>query len=267
VFQRWQKIIGAILVGINFLVVVFLCPETRFERTGHGSAEPIVLDTLSQDANTAEKTMADSEQKQPTDRPCDISDTPIDTIAKKSWSQQLKPWSPLAQNLSLFKLFLRPWPLIAYPEIIFSTLVTAIAVAWVVGINILNSFVLQAPPYSWSPAVNGLINIPGFLGNVCGALIGGPLVDWYSDWHARRNGGIFQPESRLTLLIVPGIMVPTGCLVFGYGVENVFHWTSLFFGYGMVSVGLTAIPTITMTWISDLVCQHALLFLLRFLVC
>jgi hypothetical protein len=84
----------------------------------------------------------------------------LDTVPKKPWSQQLKLWSPLPKDLSLFELFLRPWPLIVYPEVIFSTLATAFALAWVVGINILNSFVLQAPPYSWSPAVNGLINIP-----------------------------------------------------------------------------------------------------------
>ena len=153
----------------------------------------------------------------------------------------------------MFELFLRPWPLIVYPEVIFSTLATAFALAWVVGINILNSFVLQAPPYSWSPAVNGLINIPGLLGNICGALVGGPLVDWYSDWRARKNNGVFQPESRLTLLIFPAVMVPAGCLAFGYGVQETLHWTSLFFGYGMVATGLTTIPCITMTYISDCV--------------
>jgi hypothetical protein len=224
---------------VNFLVVVFLCPETRFDRARHGLAEPLTPSRTASDENTLEKTISNPDQ--PVHRSSDTSDTtPLDTVPKKLWAQQLE-------------LFLRPWPLIVYPEVIFSTLATAFALAWVVGINILNSFVLQAPPYSWSPAVNGLINIPGFLGNICGALVGGPLVDWYSDRHASKNGGVFHPESRLTLLIFPAVMVPAGCLAFGYGVQNTLHWTSLFFGYGMVATGLTTIPCITMTYISDCV--------------
>ena len=233
--------------------MVLLCPETRYDRAGHGLAEPLTTSNPVSDANTLEKTISNTDQ-QPVHRPSDTSDTtPLDTIPKKPWSQQLKLWSPLPKDLSLFELFLRPWPLIVYPEVIFSTLATAFALAWVVGINILNSFVLQAPPYSWSPAVNGLINIPGLLGNICGALVGGPLVDWYSDYRARKNGGVFQPESRLMLLLFPGVMVPAGCLAFGYGVQETLHWTSLFFGYGMVATGLTTIPCITMTYISDCV--------------
>ncbi|KEQ89688.1 MFS general substrate transporter [Aureobasidium pullulans EXF-150] len=248
---RWHKIIAAILVAINFLVVVFLCPETRFDRTGHGHVKPLTPSRTASDTNTLEKDVPSPDQ-QLIHRPSDTSDTtPLSTIPKKPWAQQLKLWSPLPKDLSLFELFLRPWPLIVYPEVIFSTLATAFALAWVVGINILNSFVLQAPPYSWSPAVNGLINIPGLLGNICGALVGGPLVDWYSDWRARKNNGVFQPESRLTLLIFPAVMVPAGCLAFGYGVQETLHWTSLFFGYGMVATGLTTIPCITMTYISD----------------
>ena len=66
-------------------------------------------------------------------------------------------------------------------------------------------------------------------------------MDRYSDWRARKNGGVFEPETRLFLLIIPAVVVPAGCILFGYGVQDVMHWTTLFFGYGMVSVGLTAV--------------------------
>lgn len=229
-------------------MVLLACPETRFDRSGHGIAEPLTLDPGLSDPNTLEKTI--SAENQVIHR---LSDTPTHSVPKKPWFKQLALWSQVPKDVSLVELFLRPFPLIVYPEVVFSTLATAFALAWVVGINILNSFVLQAPPYSWSPAINGLINIPGLLGNICGALVGGPLVDWYSDWRARKNGGVFRPESRLTLLIFPALMVPAGCLAFGYGVQYSLHWTSMFFGYGMVAVGLTTIPCITMTYISDIV--------------
>ncbi|UJO25364.1 hypothetical protein CLAFUW4_14672 [Fulvia fulva] len=142
--------------------------------------------------------------------------------------------------------------MLAYPAVILAFLDFAISLAWVVAVNILNPFILQAPPYSWSPSINGLINIPGLLGNLVGAFIGGWVVDRYSDWRSwKKGGGVFQPETRLHLLFVPALVVPAGCLAFGYGVRETLHWTSLFFGNGMVSVGLTAVPTMTMTYVSD----------------
>lgn len=63
--------------------------------------------------------------------------------------------------------------MLAYPSVIFSFLCYSISLVIVVAVNILNPFVLQAPPYSWNPQVNGLINIPGLLGNLFGAWAGG----------------------------------------------------------------------------------------------
>lgn len=136
-------------------------------------------------------------------------------------------WSGVPKDGNLALMFIRPLPLISYPAVIFAFLGYAVSLAWVVAINILNSFILQAPPYNWSPAINGLINIPGLLGNIVGAILGGWLVDKYSDWKSKKHGGTFVPESRLTLLIFPAILVPAGCLLFGYGVANVMNWTTL----------------------------------------
>ncbi|KAK4889491.1 hypothetical protein LTR28_002761, partial [Elasticomyces elasticus] len=84
-----------------------------------------------------------------------------------------------------------------------------------------------APPYNWGAS----INIPGLLGNLFGAFAGGWMVDRYCDWRSKKNGGVFRPEYRLDLLVVPAVLAPAGCLVFGYGVQETLDWTSLFFGY------------------------------------
>ena len=63
--------------------------------------------------------------------------------------------------------------MVAYPSVMYAFLCYSISLVIVVAVNILNPFVLQAPPYSWSPQINGLINIPGVLGNLFGAYAGG----------------------------------------------------------------------------------------------
>ncbi|KAK4982407.1 hypothetical protein LTR66_009282 [Elasticomyces elasticus] len=175
----------------------------------------------------------------------------ISQVPKKSWIREMSLWSGVPADTNLFKMFIRPLPLLAYPAVIFAFLGYAVSLAWVVAINILNSFVLQAPPYNWGASINGLINIPGLLGNLFGAFAGGWVVDRYCDWRSKKNGGVFRPEYRLDLLVVPAVLAPAGCLVFGYGVQETLNWTSLFFGYGMVAVALTAVPCITMSYVSD----------------
>lgn len=255
---RWHKRMAAIFSAVNWLVVVFFCPETRYDRgdTEQFPFSPSSASDLASDEDKSpgelEKTMSASEKQVPTSplgTPGMHAQKPI-----KTWSQQLSLWSGVPKDTNLLKMFIRPFPLVVYPAVIFAFLGYAVSLAWVVAINILNSFVLQAPPYNWGPAINGLINIPGLLGNLFGAFAGGWLVDRYSDWRSKKNNGLFQPESRLTLLIIPGFIVPAGCLVFGYGVQETLHWISLFFGYGMISVGLTAVsipPTPRLTWCED----------------
>lgn len=254
---RWHKWIAVIFTGINFLAVLFFVPETRYERdaskafgetvSGMSSEEVISSDeetkrASSDDEGNVVKTATHVAKEVP-------GAGAKDTVPKKTYLQQLSLWSGVPKESNIFEMFVRPFPLIVYPAVLFAFLGYAVSLAWVVAVNILNSFILEAPPYNWSVAINGLINIPGLLGNLIGAFFGGWLVDRYSDWRAKKNNGIFQPETRLTLLIVPALTVPAGCLVFGYGVARNLSWVSLFFGYGMISVGLTAVPIIGMTYV------------------
>lgn len=261
---RWHKWITVILMAINFLTVLLFVPETRYYRNGDlNTAErptrfPILSSgQLSQTPPSATKEQPGAEESQ--DPPSAVLPAELPVLApqaevpKKTYWQELSLWSGTAPDISFFKSFLRPLPMIVYPCVIYAFLGYAVALVLTVSINILNPFVLQAPPYNWSPMINGLINIAGFLGNIAGAYAGGWLVDVYSDWKARRNGGIFEPESRLWLLVLPTLVTGAGCLVFGYGVEEKLPWISLFFGYGMVSFALTAVPTITMAYVSDCV--------------
>lgn len=89
------------------------------------------------------------------------------------------------------------------------------------------------------------------MGTLFGAFTGGYLTDAYAAWDARRHGGMFRPESRLPLLIIPGLLVPTGLLMFGYGATQHWHWAILFVANGFINVGITAVASIGMVYVSD----------------
>ncbi|KAH7126815.1 major facilitator superfamily domain-containing protein [Dendryphion nanum] len=240
---RWHKWIAVILTAINFVAVALFVPETRY-----------IPDQMA-NASTPASTSSDmvNEKTMPPGvkiirRP---SDDLIGQVPKKTFVQELSLWSGTTPETNLFKAFVRPFPLIVYPAVIFSFLCYSISLVIVVAVNILNPFVLQAPPYSWQPQINGLINIPGFLGNLVGSYVGGDLVDTFCSWRTRKNMGTYEPETRIYMLVIPFFLTSAGCVLFGYGVERTLSWVALFFGYGLISVALTATPTTTMAYVSD----------------
>lgn len=142
-------------------------------------------------------------------------------------------------------------------------------------INILSSVVLIPPPYNFSVGAVGLINIPGLstslilcspngkvlpefglttactVGQGLGAIIGGICIDKWAEYRARRNGGVFKPETRLTVILIPSAIVFIGVVLFGFACERQMSWPVIFVAYGFVSVGLTSIPSIGMTYVCD----------------
>lgn len=255
---RWHKWIAVIFTAINFFTVLLFVPETRYFRdenqnvaASNNNSTASLPSEESPGFGTTDSNKRGSVHDLTKELPAaPATNTPI---PKKTWRQEMSLWSGIAPNTNLPKMFIRPFPMFVYPSVIYAFLGYAVSLVVTVSVNILNSFVLQAPPYSWSPLINGLINIPGLIGNICGAYAGGWMVDVFCDWRTRRNKGLFEPENRLWLLVLPMVITGAGCLVFGYGVERTLNWTSLFFGYGMVSFALTAVPTVTMAYVSDCV--------------
>ncbi|KAA8614739.1 ProP Permease of the major facilitator superfamily [Pyrenophora tritici-repentis] len=236
---RWQKWITVILTAINFIAIILFVPETRYKReevdgvddASYPSNERIVL--------TQEKASQDI-----------IGHGNVQQLPKKTWAQDLSLWSGTSET-NIAKIFIRPFPMIVYPAVIYAFLCYSISLVITVAVNILNPFVLQAPPYNWSPQINGLINIPGILGNVFGSWAGGNLVDAWCKWRTTRYLGVYEPESRIYMVAIPLVITTSGSILFGYGVQDALSWVSLFFGYGMISVALTAIPTVTLAYLSD----------------
>jgi len=225
---RWHKWISFILTIINWVVVVLLVPETRYDRSEAAISAGAPAKSQPSSPPSEKNDARDAVRSSPLDSPDDPEkDAGSTQVPRNTFAQDLRLYSGTPKDESILTLFLRPLPLIVYPAVIFAFLGYAVSLAWSLSINFLNPFVLQAPPYNWSVAIDGLINIPGLIGNLFGAWAGGWLVDRYSDWQSRRHGGVFQPETRLHLLIIPAVLTPAGCLMFGYGVERTLHWTSM----------------------------------------
>ena len=240
----WQ--LTGIVCGVSFLSIFLFFPETRYPRKSVMGEE------------TAEQESRPSTEKEAVETTESQQHTPAGT--KKTFFQELKPWSPLNTESNYIGLLLRPWPMLVYPATLYSYLTFSAQLAFYICIYATYASVFQLPPYSMSTGVSGLINISASIGCFIGAYCGGALTDTFIKYRARRNKGIFEPETRLVAMIMPFFLVPVGLLMYipsisvlmrnryGLGVQNQTSWAVPFVGTGFVGFGLTAVPTITMTY-------------------
>ena len=122
---RWYCWICAILSGIIMILFVFLVPETRFERPS-AAINALAIDDADIESNIAyDKETVTEGARAIEDVDKMVAPTPsLSTTQdrKKSYLQTLSLWSGRSKETGLFALFIRPFPLILYPTILWATL-------------------------------------------------------------------------------------------------------------------------------------------------
>jgi hypothetical protein len=230
------------------IVIFFFFEETRFYR--RPTEEPI---------------------EPPTDQKHEVLVTEASTIPRKSLLQRLNPWSGIHPTTSYLAFFIRPWPMLAYPAVLYSFLTFSASVSWSICLLDTSAAVFQEPPYNMTPGINSLIYIATIIGMSIGAWVGGPLTDILAVRYARRHNGVFEPEVRLVVMLAPFFLVPVGLLMYflrllipsspskspppsaadgryGVGIANQTHWIVPWIGGGIILFGNASIPTITLTY-------------------
>jgi hypothetical protein len=110
---------------------------------------------------------------------------------------------------------------------------------------------MGAPPYNFSIGQQGLVFLSPCIGNLIGSFLCGYLNDGLARWSSRRNGGVFEPEMRLPVVLFPALLVPTGLLMFGLGIHNGLHWIVPTIGAGLNGIALTGIGSVAQPYMMD----------------
>lgn len=122
--------------------------------------------------------------------------------------------------------------LLQYPPILITVYYTAIVFAtyYLICVSIEDTFAVA--PYSWSPVIVGIAYIPGGLGLLFGAIIGGRWQDAIMARTARKEGRydevgelILHPVDRLgENCLMAGILFPGALFWWGWTAEKQVFW-------------------------------------------
>ena len=188
------------------LIAVFLfIPETQFPRTSLAQAPSAQLPSR----------VPQSDKNPKTDVSVTVEDNSV--VARKSYLQQLNPWSginPNGQKASFVSLSLRSWPLIIYPAVAYATVVFGFAVCGILMCIATYSIVFESPPYNMDAGIASLMFLFLAGGAFIGSFYGGLGTDLLSRYLSSKNHGVFEPESRLILLVGPLLLLPSGMIMY-----------------------------------------------------
>jgi MFS family permease len=254
----WTFYFVAIFTGACLPLIVFFVPETAFRRDAHLSTDMASSDDLNiyqksgENGHELQSTRPETAQeKNGTESGSQRgltenaeSQTP-NPIPKASYSQMLLPFNGRKSDENYLRLLLRPFPLFAHPAILWACLIQGCMIGWTVFIGIILAAIFLGPPLFWTEVKTGYSYAGAFIGAIAGFLVAGGLADWSAKLMTRRNGGIYEPEFRI-ILVIP--MCIFGCLgLYGFGITadrpiDFPHITPIiFFGFEVMGMVIGAV--------------------------
>lgn len=218
---RWAFWLLAITFGVALVLTIFLFPETSFRRAHSFGADDL---DITENINTDPHNRLPASMEKPglaEPISLDIAHGSVSGTApawKKFLGIDAAPTGTLTQAL---KALVSPLSLLRHPAVIWGCLMWAVTFTWVIIQGAIADQVWQAPPYNLSAtAVGNIVGIAPLIGSALGCLIGGALCDWIGQAIAKRNGGIYEPEFRLWIILPTLIAMIIGIFGLAEAIER-----------------------------------------------
>ncbi|KAK2599269.1 hypothetical protein N8I77_011039 [Diaporthe amygdali] len=247
-YTGWRDSYLALAISLTLLFVVFLFTyeETKYVPVLQGVSE----------ASPSEAQHLDGEDEKDKVDGLDLSLHQANSNARgaepiplASYRQRLR-WVTYSSE-SLWKIAYFPAYIILLPHVLFSAVQYAAGISWLVIMASTIPIVFTQPPYNFNTDGIGLMNLGPFVGNLIGSFYSGLLSDRSVRWLARRNGGYYEPEMRLYLLLPPALFMAGGIIMFGTTADRGMHWIYPSIGGALFAFGLGAIGDAALTLVID----------------
>ncbi|KAL4971926.1 major facilitator superfamily domain-containing protein [Aspergillus desertorum] len=191
------------------------------------------------------------------DTKCDGSAQATDVLTSELEAYRQKPYRErlalvTKTDNSIWENVKRPLiALVSFPAVTFTAFVWGCFLSWFSIIATTQSSYLALPPYNYNSSQIGLFNLPPSIGGLLGGVLSGPVNDWYVLWRAKRNNGVFEPETRLHMALPAIAATPVGLLDFGIGLTRGWPWWSLALGSGVFGFAMFSIGACALTYLAD----------------
>lgn len=278
---RWVWYIMTILLGVLTVLFFFFYEETHYQRNGtvlvhegvvtaseasaHGNVNNLPGRTLHDDGMTTPEKQSQGDEKTGAHeslRDVDNATPQVQTsshhyidysIPAKPYREKIKLWHPAPGSFlhycrHSYQCFLVMWHI---PSVFYMAVLNGAAnTATIICITMYSEYLLDAP-YNFNEADIGLMGVAGFVGTALCAPFVGRLSDRMIIWMAKRNGGIYEPEMRLWLILWSAPFFALGQLLFGLALAHKQPWPVVAVGYAIVYFATTPAASLSLTYLTD----------------
>ncbi|KAH3915484.1 hypothetical protein HBI56_149610 [Parastagonospora nodorum] len=169
----------------------------------------------------------------------------------KSYRHSLRPWNGRLVKDKWFRVMIRPFILFAYPAVLWSSLVYALAIGWLIVLSESVAHIYEDTSYNFTPLQVGLVYISPFIGGVLGTAVAGKVSDLVVRYLARKNDGVYEPEFRLLMALPITLATVIGLMGFGWSAEERDNWIVPTVFFGVISFGCSLASTTAVTFVVD----------------
>ncbi|KAI1926343.1 hypothetical protein LOZ58_004117 [Ophidiomyces ophidiicola] len=175
-----------------------------------------------------------------------------------SFVESLKIWNGRIARDRWIRVMVRPFILLAYPAVLWSSMVYALSVGWLIVLSeAVAEIYRNKDVYNFSALSTGLVYISPFVGGILGTIVAGRVSDVIVRYMSRRNGGIYEPEFRLVMSAPIAICTSMGLMGFGWSAQEKEKWIVPTVFFGILSFGCTLGSTTSITFCVDSYRQYA----------
>ncbi|ERS98568.1 hypothetical protein HMPREF1624_05353 [Sporothrix schenckii ATCC 58251] len=228
---------------LQTLLTLFFMPESAFHRTGalniDGGTHRVEVEGASEKAGIEHR-----------DGPA-IDNDGINDVPQ-TFVQSLMPYSGYWDRVSFWRTLLQPFCMLASPIVLWATLLFTTCISWLVLISITLSQIFSAPPYSFSVSSVGATNVSSFVATLLATAIAGPAIDGVVKAMSRRNGGTFEPEFRLPIMVTYLLFTATGFFAWGQSLFDQDAWAvPIVVCMGLINFGVQLGTTGVVAYVAD----------------
>ena len=254
----WTFYFVAIFMAATLVPLVLFCPETAYRRDDRLNTDIVAGNASSKSEGPSHSSIEPSSQNgehgAPNQKTSPRSWNTLQRIGnantpKKTFAETLHLFDGRKTDESYWKLLLRPFPILANPAFVWGCLIQGTMIGWIVFVGVIIGVNFIGPPYWWGEVKAGYAYTAPFIGAIGGFIVSGLLADSSVKWMTRRNGGVYEPEFRI-VLVIP-MLVVGGIGLFGFALtagevlseKYTYHVPLVFFGFEVAGMVIGAVAS------------------------
>ncbi|EMT70411.1 major facilitator superfamily domain-containing protein [Fusarium oxysporum II5] len=242
--MAWAFYIVAMFIGLNCLTMFFFMTETKYTNPHFPTSLGITAQGQPEEKICAQK-IEDIHSSF-----CNEPAAQAHALQKDNYLKELRPFRKGDPQISLLKVFLRPFALLCYPTVLWASMIYGVSLGWnvIIGSTVAQLF---GGPYGFDSQAQGLIFLSPFAGSIVGAWLCGSVSDSWSNYLTRKNDGIRKPEMRLPAMCMGTSLLLFGSLIAALTYHFHAHWAGPVIGLGVLTAGAQIGVSLSMSYALD----------------